>query len=96
MSEEKTVEWFLAQAAALEREKQATFRSELRDLVRKWYPSREPQWSSIPMWWHLYPEAVEAVLLDMVCPIVCRGYLDGDENWHQLCLDKVQAMKEAE
>lgn len=32
--------------------------------------------------------AVHALLTRMVCPVVCRGYLDGSENWHNICLHK--------
>lgn len=32
--------------------------------------------------------ALREVLIWAACPVVCRGRLDGDENWHQLCIDK--------
>lgn len=33
-------------------------------------------------------EALRELLILAACPVVCRGHLDGGENWHQLCIDK--------
>lgn len=33
-------------------------------------------------------DKVHALFTRMACPVVCRGYLDGGENWHELCLNK--------
>jgi hypothetical protein len=90
----KTPEWFAAQGAKVEGEKAVFFRRALHQLVKTWYPERGSMFGSNPMFWSTYPEAKDAILMDMVCPIVCRGRLNGDENWHQLCLDKVNKMME--
>lgn len=29
-------------------------------------------------------------LAKAACPVVCRGYLDGGENWHELCIAKAE------
>ena len=40
-------------------------------------------------------DKVHALLTLMVCPVMCRGYLDGTENWHELCLDKADRVMTA-
>lgn len=41
------------------------------------------------------PIALRDLLIIAACPVVCRGYLDGDEDWHQLCIDKADAAMKA-
>lgn len=38
---------------------------------------------------------LRSLLTAAACPVVCLGYLDGDENWHQLCIDKADAALKA-
>ena len=38
---------------------------------------------------------LRTLLVAAACPVVCRGYLDGGENWHQLCIDKADAALKA-
>lgn len=40
-------------------------------------------------------EVLREVLIKAVCPIVCRGQLDGGENWHQICLDRADKAMQA-
>lgn len=92
---DKTPEWFLNRATEMAKEFDNTFLGELQTLLKKHYPDRWTWSTPVPNFWSTYPEARDAILISMVCPVVCRGYLDGDENWHQLCLDKVDKIMEA-
>lgn len=92
--EDKTVEWFLARAAEMQEAYDETFMGEFQTLLKKHYPDRWTWSTPVPNFWATYPEASDEILTSMVCPVVCRGYLDGGENWHQLCLDKVKTIKE--
>jgi hypothetical protein len=70
----------------------------VRNLVIQYDKIRNPQvetsswFESCKPFWLGKEDYIREILVDFVCPMPCRGYLDGDENWHQLCLDKVDQM----
>lgn len=96
--ENHDLEWFLNKVKeGWESETSAPtpFHIALRNLVMQYYPNRSAWSTPVPNFWSAYPEAKNEIIISMVCPVVCRGYLDGGENWHQLCLDKADKMMEA-
>lgn len=79
-----------AWAASMDRQESAVagMSSDERIAVAKRMLQKPPSmWTQIT-WWD------RGLMLDFLakaaCPVVCRGYLDGGENWHELCIAKAE------